>query len=72
MNKEKLIEKILKLKKQRKAIILAHNYQPPEIQDIADLRGGSPALLLVSITLKSIPVTFLTTEITSLTENPLP
>ena len=30
-------EKIRNLLKKRKAILLAHNYQPPEIQDIADL-----------------------------------
>ncbi len=41
MVNKKTIEKILELKKKRKAIILAHNYQPPEIQDIADLRGDS-------------------------------
>ena len=46
MKKEKLIEKILELKRKRKAIILAHNYQPPEIQDIADLRGDSLELSL--------------------------
>ncbi len=34
-------EKIRSLLKKRKAIMLAHNYQPPEIQDIADLCGDS-------------------------------
>jgi quinolinate synthase len=38
---EKLINDILKLKEGRKAIILAHNYQIGEVQDIADFVGDS-------------------------------
>jgi quinolinate synthase len=36
-----LEEKIQALKKKRNAIILAHNYQLPEVQDVADFRGDS-------------------------------
>jgi quinolinate synthase len=36
-----LIEKISVLRKRRNAVILAHNYQPGEVQDIADFVGDS-------------------------------
>jgi len=36
-----LVKKIKELKAKRNAIILAHNYQLPEVQDIADFRGDS-------------------------------
>ena len=38
---KELVRKIKELKKKRNAIILAHNYQLPEVQDIADYRGDS-------------------------------
>jgi quinolinate synthase len=39
-----LIEKICQLKNQRNAVILAHNYQPGQVQDVADFVGDSLGL----------------------------
>src|SRR5579871_3450780 len=36
-----ITEEILDLKKQRRAILLAHHYQEPEIQELADVVGDS-------------------------------
>lgn len=47
MHKE-LIQKIEKLKKERNACLLAHNYQLPEVQDIADYTGDSLELSRVA------------------------
>jgi len=41
---EQLLEKIKQLKDAHNAVILAHNYQPAEIQDLADFCGDSLGL----------------------------
>jgi len=41
---QKLLDRIRDLKDRRRAVILAHNYQPAEIQDLADFCGDSLGL----------------------------
>jgi quinolinate synthase len=44
LQEQALLEEIIDLRDRRKAVILAHNYQIPQIQDIADCVGDSLAL----------------------------
>ncbi|WP_406658021.1 quinolinate synthase NadA [Methanolobus sp. ZRKC2] len=53
-----LIEEIDRLKKEKDAIILAHNYQIPEVQDIADFIGDSLELARKAATLDNDVIVF--------------
>lgn len=57
-DKQNLINNILKLKKQKDAVILAHNYQIPAIQDLADFLGDSLELSRKSKEVKSNLIVF--------------
>jgi len=41
-----LVDEIRRLQKERNAILLAHNYQPDEVQEIADITGDSLELAM--------------------------
>jgi len=53
-----LREKILKLKQERRAIILAHNYQRDEVQEIADFTGDSLELSRTASTIDCDVIVF--------------
>lgn len=54
----KIIKQIGELKKKHRAIILAHNYQLPEVQDIADYCGDSLELSRIAAKAKARMVVF--------------
>lgn len=55
---EDIAKRILELKKERNATIIAHNYQLPEIQDIADYLGDSLGLSRKSAELEEDVIVF--------------
>ena len=53
-----VVEEIQKLKQEKNAVILAHYYVRPEIQDIADYIGDSFYLSKVAVGLKEQTIVF--------------
>ena len=51
-------KRITELKKKHQAIILAHNYEPPEIQEIADITGDSLGLSVDAAKLENPVIVF--------------
>ena len=44
VDQKEIVAEIERLKRERKAVILAHNYQRGELQDLADFVGDSLGL----------------------------
>jgi quinolinate synthase len=58
ISKTDIIEQIKRLKRKKKAILLAHYYQVPEIQELADFVGDSLALSQYAYTTKADIIIF--------------
>lgn len=58
MEMEQLVGEILRLKEERNAIIMAHNYQLPEVQDIADFLGDSLELARKAVNVDADVIVF--------------
>lgn len=56
--KDELERKIRELKKKRDAVILAHNYQLPEVQEVADYRGDSLELSRIAAKVEAKVIVF--------------
>lgn len=57
-DEQQIIDRINKLKKERNAVILTHNYQLGEVQDIADFTGDSLELSIKAAATKADTILF--------------
>ena len=58
MNELDMVQEILELKREKRAIILAHNYQRDEVQDLADFTGDSLELSRTASTIECDVIVF--------------
>src|SRR5690606_32530572 len=58
MTRQEWAEEVRRLARERDAVILAHNYQRPEIQDIADHTGDSLALSRLAASVEASTIVF--------------
>lgn len=58
MHKQEIRDRILELKKKHNAVILAHNYQLPEVQDVAEHLGDSLELSRIATQLDAGMIVF--------------
>ncbi|RCV48530.1 quinolinate synthase NadA [Marinitenerispora sediminis] len=58
LTRDEWAAEVRRLAKERDAVILAHNYQRPEIQDVADHTGDSLALSRLAATVRASTIVF--------------
>lgn len=58
LDQEAVAEQVLKVSRERNAVILAHNYELPEVQDVADIVGDSLGLAREAVQTEAETIVF--------------
>ena len=72
MEMNDISKRILELKHERHAVILAHNYVAPEIQDLADFTGDSLELSIKAESVRAEVIVFCGVRFMAETAKPKP